>query len=615
MTRIPALLGAPYDDAADLPSSLDSRAKRLRARHELEIAEAAGDGDIAELMWWEMGLLDLVLAPQGSTSPYGGGEYDSYAAHYRITPETVEHARERAAETRDVIMRLHYLGFVLLRSEPRGRGWIDLQREFLASWRMYADGCRANARDDAQGRLVGVDIERALQGMDQLLPRAGVVRGQEAEDWAAWIIGMAEDSRSFPASPEESEWMRHRWVADFLGRLVLLPPESSSDGVRARALAMLEEAGRFFEAEPLFEHFERRVVEREADLRKHWGEENTHRTMTRRSFDAILRRAQFHAGTGDGGQSLAAHWFREARRLAEEQRQYFTAQEIVALGLAEQSAIDQAIAGGEFKEMRTSVEVPAAVVDGLVKATPEATVDALVVYSVASVPDFAVLAQSASNANAGSPLLALIPRSVIGPGKVVGESLSEAGNLDLDVERWAGIQARIAGEVMAVAIARASAEIGLTGGDLARPLHDVGLDPGSLEILRAGCERLVAGDHVSATHILVPHIEDVLRQLLKARGVHTTEYRPTDPAAGTSRTDDATLGALLRRTLPDGRPVRTFLGDDVWDHSNSTLNSQTGLNLRNDFAHGLARPQHCVAGVSCIALSLLYVLCEIAERP
>lgn len=266
MTIIPAALGAEYDDATALPSSVDRTPKRRRAQRELERAESAGDAAVAEVMWWEIGLLDLVLAPDGNTSPYRGGEYEAYAAHYRLRPETVAYARERAAETRDVILRLYYLDFALLRSEPRGRGWIDLQRELLTAWREYVDGCRAGARDDAEGYVVGVHIERALQGMERLLPRAGVVRGPEAESWVAWIVDLAEDSRTFPAKPEESGWMRHRWVADFLGRLVLLPPEASGDETRRRALAMLEDAGRFFAAEPLLEHFERRVVEREADI-------------------------------------------------------------------------------------------------------------------------------------------------------------------------------------------------------------------------------------------------------------------------------------------------------------------------------------------------------------
>lgn len=614
MTTTPTLLGTGYDDPVNLPSSVDDRReKRLRAQREMERAAAAGQAEVAETMWWEMGLLDLVLAPDGDTSPYRGGEYDSYATHYHFRPETVAYARERAAETRDVVLRLSYLNYVLLQTPPRGRAWIDLQREILSAWREYVDGCRAGVRADARGYTVGVDIARALQGMERLLPRPGVVRGPEAEHWTEWILGLANDSRSFPTKPEESGWMRHRWVADFLVRLVTLPPEASNDATRQRALDIMMEAGQYFAADPLLEHFSRHVAEREAALRKHWGEPDTHRTMTRRIFDGLLRRAEFHAQTGEGGQLLASHWFREARRLAEEHRQYFGAAEISALEIAETRALERGIEGGEFKEMHMPVELPAEVVDALVGATPELTVDALVKHAVASVPDRAGIARSIEAANAGSPLLAMIPRSVIGPGKVVGESLTEEANLELDIEKAAAFETRVAGDVMVMAISRAATDVGLTGDHLTSPMNSLPLDVGSVAILHVGCERLVAGDHTSATHILILHIEDVFRQLLKSRGVDTTEFRQTDPMAGTSRTDDATLGALLRKTLPDGRTVRAFLGDDVWLLLDSALNSQTGLNLRNDFAHGLARQEHVAAGISGIALSLLYLLSEVAR--
>jgi hypothetical protein len=60
--------------------------------------------------------------------------------------------------------------------------------------------------------------------------------------------------------------------------------------------------------------------------------------------------------------------------------------------------------------------------------------------------------------------------------------------------------------------------------------------------------------------------------------------------------------------------VQDYLGGDLWDHFDSVLNSQTGLNLRNEFAHGLARPSHCTAAVAGIALVLLYVLSNVAAR-
>lgn len=124
---------------------------------------------------------------------------------------------------------------------------------------------------------------------------------------------------------------------------------------------------------------------------------------------------------------------------------------------------------------------------------------------------------------------------------------------------------------------------------------------------------MIAGDFISATHVLIPRIEDVLRQHLRGIGVDTTEFR-RDVGDGTSRTDDAPLGALMRRALPDGRTVKEYLGADLWDNVDSVLNSQTGLNLRNDFAHGLARPAHCTAENAGIALAVMYQLAAAASH-
>lgn len=52
--------------------------------------------------------------------------------------------------------------------------------------------------------------------------------------------------------------------------------------------------------------------------------------------------------------------------------------------------------------------------------------------------------------------------------------------------------------------------------------------------------------------------------------------------------------------------MKEYLGSDVWEHVDSVLNSQTGLNLRNDVAHGLARLHHCSPENVGLTLSLLY---------
>jgi hypothetical protein len=73
MTRTPEILGSEYDAPAKLPERLAHYEKRGIALAELERAEANGDSTTAELMYWELGLLDLLLSPPKDVSPYHRG--------------------------------------------------------------------------------------------------------------------------------------------------------------------------------------------------------------------------------------------------------------------------------------------------------------------------------------------------------------------------------------------------------------------------------------------------------------------------------------------------------------------------------------------------------------
>lgn len=141
MTRTPHIIGPEYDSDATLPDSVFGyKAKRDLALAALRRAETDGDDDVVRFMYWELGLIDLNASTDGDPSPYRGGAYDAFAAFYRITDDTVAYARERASETNDVVLRIHYLMFVLLRTEPRGRAWIEVQRELSAALRALSTG-------------------------------------------------------------------------------------------------------------------------------------------------------------------------------------------------------------------------------------------------------------------------------------------------------------------------------------------------------------------------------------------------------------------------------------------------------------------------------------------
>ncbi|WP_043429680.1 DUF4209 domain-containing protein [Cystobacter fuscus] len=605
MTRTAEILGSDYDAPAQLPEQLEHYApKRGIALAALKRAEAEGDAATVEVLHWELGLIDLWLSPAKGVSPYRGGTYEAYAKQYRISESTVAYGRERAKETRDVVLKLHYLSFVLLRSEPRGRTWIELQWELLTSCREYVSGCIQGSKSDP-AHSMAVWIDSALSAAGPLMARPGVIRNEAYAEWSQWILGLAEESLTFPRE-EKKEYLRYRWLADYLEHLTDLPASAASPALQERSLGLLGEAAVFYESNPLEDVGSIRVAEAEAKLRRHWGEEGdkVHERKVRRTFAAIVRRAEFFEKTGKG--FIAADAFREARQLVERERRFFTADDIAQLQRAEQAALNRGLEAGEIIPFKVSFKVPSQLMD-YTQETPDKTAVALAEQAVRKIPNRKEIAEHVKETSTQTPLLAMARRTVISPGKVVGESKSPQTNLDLDVESRAMLQASLFGAAVSTTVARAAEATGLTEEHLIVPLFPLALDEDSLLFIRRGCERLIAQDFISATHILVLRIEDILRRHFRRLGVDTTEFK-ADVGDGTSRTDDVPFGKLMRLTLPDGRSVKEYLGSDLWEHLDSVLNSQTGLNLRNEIAHGLAGPQHCTAESAGIALALLYQL-------
>jgi len=101
------------------------------------------------------------------------------------------------------------------------------------------------------------------------------------------------------------------------------------------------------------------------------------------------------------------------------------------------------------------------------------------------------------------------------------------------------------------------------------------------EIIGRGFERYVDGDYVSALHVLVPHLEDCMRRFLGKLGGSTTSVLPS----GKMREKP------LDQVLESGEIRRVFalFSDRLWRYFEHVLVAETGLNLRNDVAHGLLR--------------------------
>lgn len=604
MTRIPEILGSAYDAPALLPRGLSHYSKRDVALAAVKRAESEGDDDTARLVTWELGILDLILGPADGVSPYRDAPYDKYAEFYRFSDATVTHASERAAETQDLILKLHYLEFVSLQWPKQGRAWLEQQREQLKAYRQYIDESIASTTPESEH--LGVHVERALTAIGRLLSQGGVIPKTDAPSWAEWIVGLAEQSRSFPVhDPQWIDQQRHRWVADYLTHLVDLPADTIGQGLRARTLQLLEEAATYYQNTPLNDHFAIAVAEADAATRKHFGEKDTHQRMIRAQVAALESRAKFHQENGQHALSIA-HFQREALSLVMTHRQYFTDEDVNRLARSEQAALKQAVDNGEFATISVPMSIPVEAMD-FTGDTAKATVENIVRESIASVPRHGELEADAKGLSAEAPLHSSIGRTVVGRGKVVGESQAREENLALDVEQRAVLMARMFGAAVVHTVALGRDNVQLSAHDLISPFDALSLEKGTVDLLIHAVERLLADDFLSAAHMLVPRIEDILRQVLTARGVNTTTFK-----RGQGRTDDATLGTLLSSSFPDGTTARTWMGEDLWHYLDAVYASQTGLNLRHIFAHGLARPEHCAPDIVGVVLSLLYILSSAA---
>jgi hypothetical protein len=120
----------------------------------------------------------------------------------------------------------------------------------------------------------------------------------------------------------------------------------------------------------------------------------------------------------------------------------------------------------------------------------------------------------------------------------------------------------------------------------------------NLEIIATGLEAVMRNDEVSALHILVPQLEDVLRALLRQNDHETSHQKPTDTAV----TEEITLGSVLQ-----GLETAGVITTDDCLLFNLVLDGPLGMNLRNRIGHGLVRKPDCspeavVAVLQCYAV-------------
>ena len=98
-------------------------------------------------------------------------------------------------------------------------------------------------------------------------------------------------------------------------------------------------------------------------------------------------------------------------------------------------------------------------------------------------------------------------------------------------------------------------------------------------LIEEGIAAYLAGDHAKAIHVILPQIEQALRELLSLMGV------PTLKAGRNGTVQVKNLNDILREPA-----IKHALGDDVRLYLQTFLADERGQNIRNIVCHGLAAP-------------------------
>jgi hypothetical protein len=183
-------------------------------------------------------------------------------------------------------------------------------------------------------------------------------------------------------------------------------------------------------------------------------------------------------------------------------------------------------------------------------------------------------------ARENTPLLTLIGQNIINAD---GQTTARIGSLDDDLE--GRLQRQTADHIgmLQLFLSHALSELKLRDGPTANQIVDVLYEcPLFSErrkgLITEGIAAYLGQDWVKAIHVLVPQMEEILRNLLAEIGVPVSKTVRNNPGV----TDLKNMGDVLS----DER-IKVVLGEDRWRYLSVLYIDRRGINLRNQVAHGL----------------------------
>ncbi|HDR0221809.1 TPA: DUF4209 domain-containing protein [Staphylococcus aureus] len=255
----------------------------------------------------------------------------------------------------------------------------------------------------------------------------------------------------------------------------------------------------------------------------------------------------------------------------------------------------------EMNLIRIPIEFPKEAIDkiieGFISSDVQISLDKIA-YSNDLIPKITVIEDLVDKLSKEFPLQGLISKGLLNDGKKVVETTTEEDNKTINFNSNYMHHLNINVELLLKAIFdKLISEFEISTEDFMQKFNKWELlDNKNVPFIEHGISRFLEKDYLSALHILVPQFESTVRRMFSKAGYSTTSIRKGNTQ------QEVTFNEFLLRD-----DVKSTLGNDVHKLIQIVMVEQSGLNLRNEIAHGLIELSN-INYTKCILVIYLFLI-------
>lgn len=217
------------------------------------------------------------------------------------------------------------------------------------------------------------------------------------------------------------------------------------------------------------------------------------------------------------------------------------------------------------------------VIDSFISSDVQMSLDKIA-YSNHLIPKITIIEDQVDKLSKEFPLQDFISKSLLSDGKKIVENTTEEDNKTINFNSNYMNHLNINVEIFLKAIFdKLILEFEISTEDFMQKFNRWELlDNKNIPFIEHGISRFLEKDYLSALHILVPQYESTVRRMFSKADYSTTSIRKGNTQ------QEVTFNEFLLRD-----DVKSAFGNDVHKLIQVVMVEQSGLNLRNEIAHGL----------------------------